>query len=171
MNTELIAISIAAASAAASAVSAYTSRQAVERAHRPFVWPAIAHDNDDGQRVLKVRLHNDGPGTAFHVRYSMGSVTADQHDAVAEDTQLTKDAMSLVIRALKSGESSPIKDGHWLERALPMPPDDVGWVLVRWTDAAGARWEYSDQGPAAEGRRPRRLRTWTWQVWRPKRDW
>jgi hypothetical protein len=143
----------------------------VDRAHRPFVWPAISHGRDGEQRILKVRLHNDGSGTAFDVRYSMGSVTVDQHDRVVEDAQLTKDAMSLVIRALKPGESNPEVDGQWLERALPLPHDDVGWVLVRWTDAGGVRWEYSDQGPATEAGRPRRLRTWSWQVWRPERDW
>jgi hypothetical protein len=58
-----------------------------------------------------------------------------------------------------------------LRRAVAMPPDDVWWLLVRWTDAAGLRWELSEQGPTLLRAEPRKLRTWGWQMWRPKRDW
>jgi hypothetical protein len=46
-----------------------------------------------------------------------------------------------------------------------------GRWLVRWTDPARVRWELSEQGPTLLRSEPRRLRTWQWQLWRPKRDW
>lgn len=69
MQIETVAVAIAAVSAIASAASAYTNRQAVDRAHQAFVWPAMSRSRDpDGRDVLLVRLHNDGAGTAYDVR-------------------------------------------------------------------------------------------------------
>src|SRR6266550_1149565 len=57
-------------------VSAYQSRGAIELANRPFVWPALTAEIKGGDSEYKVwafkaRLHNDGPGVAIDVRWSV----------------------------------------------------------------------------------------------------
>lgn len=167
----VIALALAAVSAIAAAVSAVSTRQSVERAHRPYVWPAISHDRDGDRRVLRVRLHNDGAGTAYEVRWSFQTLVESKEGEWTPDEQGAAKEASLAIRALRSGESLPPGDGKWLEKAVPLPPDEIGWFLVRWDDAAGVRWEVSDQGPAARQGRPHRLRRWWWQRWRWPADW
>lgn len=172
MEAQTIGIGLAAASAAVSAFSAYTSRQAVDRSHRPFVWPTISQQRGhDGRTILSIRLHNDGSGTAFDVRWSLGSVTEGLRGKTVDDVRLIEDNVSRVVRALRPGEAHPALDAHPLERQVVLPADDVWWVLVRWTDAARVRWELTEQGPSLLRSEPRRLRTWRWQVWRSPRDW
>lgn len=163
-------IGIAAASAVASAVSAFTSRQAVDRASRAFVWPTISQNTDpDGRRLLRVRLNSEGGGTAYDVRWSVGLPDSDGGGAATQ--RYSKDNASEVIRALRSGEVAPPPESGWFERAIAIPEDDVWWVSVRWSDASRTHWELSEQGPASLRPEVRRLRTWWWQLWRPKRDW
>lgn len=172
MEAETIGVGIAALAAASSAFSAYTSRQAVDRAHRPFVWPAISTGRDPGgPSVVRVRLHNDGQGTAYDVRWSVGTMMEAHDGSLEEDAAFTDEHVSSVIRAIRPGEVVPPQDSEWLEQAAALPGDDVWWVLVRWTDAARVRWELSEQGPTLLRSEPRRLRTWPWQLWRPSRDW
>jgi hypothetical protein len=165
---ETIAVGIAAVSATASAASAYASRQSVDRAHRAFVWPSIAHELDEaGRHILSVTLHNDGAGSAYDVRWAVGSVTANEKGKIIDDASLTADTISAVTRALRPGETLPA-----LKQAITLPEDDIWWVLVRWTDASRVRWQVGEQAPSRILREePRRLRTWRWQAWRPKRDW
>jgi hypothetical protein len=167
----VIAIGIAALSAVAAAVSAIATRQSVDRAHRPFVWPAISHGRDGDATVVRVRLHNDGAGTAYEVRWAFGTLAETQEGEFVEDSQGAAEQASMAIRAVRAGESVPPEDSGWLEKAIQLPPDDIGWILVRWSDAAGTRWEVSDQGPATSRGRPRRLRRWRWQLWRAPADW
>jgi hypothetical protein len=166
-----IAIALAAGSAVAAAVSAVASRKSVERAHRPFVWPAIFHGSDGDTPVLRIRLHNDGAGVAYDVRWSFGTIVETSPGSYDEDRDEARQEASLAIRAIRPGESVPPEDHGWLEKEVALPPDDVGWILVRWSDSAGARWEVSDQGPAVLRGPPARLRRWRWQVWRDMRDW
>lgn len=167
---ESASVAIAAAAASASAVSAYVNRQAVDRGSRSFVWPAVSHRLDpDGRHVLLVRLHNDGAGAAYDVRWSVGLAVVDG-DPVNVD-RYARDNASQVIRAMRPGEVLPPPDDGWLEQATVLPEDDAWWLLVRWTDVGRVRWELSEQGPTLLRLEPRRLRSWTWQVWRPKRDW
>ena len=167
----VIAIAIAAVSAVAAAISALATRQAVERAHRPFVWPAISHATDGDTRILRIRLHNDGAGTAYEVRWSFGTLIETQPGEFDENREAAAVQASLTIRAIRPGESVPPEGSGWLDQAITLPPDDIGWILVRWTDAAGDRWEVSDQGPAASRVRPRRLRRRWWQLWRSPANW
>lgn len=169
MDSSTIAIGLAAVSAAAAAVSAVATKQSVERSHRPFVWPAISHGSDGGTRVLRVRLHNDGAGVAYDVRWSFGTIIESSPGTYDENREDAKTEASLAIRAIRPGESVPPRG--WLEKEVRLPPDDVGWILVRWSDAGGVRWEASDQGPAALRTPPRRLRKSCWEVWRPASDW
>jgi hypothetical protein len=119
--------------------------------------------------VLLVRLHNDGAGTAYDVRWSVG-LPAVGGDPVDVDRH-ARDHASQVIRAMRAGEVLPPPGEGWLEQAIVIPEDDVWWLLVRWTDVGRVRWELSEQGPTLLRLEPRRLRSWIWQVWRPKRDW
>lgn len=162
-----IAIAFASVSAVAAAVSAVATRQSVDRAHRPFVWPAISHGTDGEARILRVRLHNDGAGTAYEVRWSFGSLAETQGGEFVE----AREEASMAIRAIRAGESVPPEDCGWLDKEVQLPPDDIGWILVRWSDAGGLRWEVSDQGPATSRGRPRRLRRRKWQLWRAAADW
>lgn len=172
VDSQTVGIGIAAISASVSAFSAYTSRQAVDRSHWPLVWPEIEHrDDEEGRHVLLIRLHNDGSGTAYDVRWSVGSVTLNRRDKVVIDAPLTTDNVSRVIRAIGASENRPAADTDWLERRIPLPDDDIWWVLVRWTDPARVRWELSERGPSSLRSEPRRVRTWRWQLWRPPRDW
>lgn len=170
MKAETVGITFAALSSGAAATSAYISRQAVDRAHRAFVWPTISFETDSaGRQVLRVQLHNDGPGTAYDVRWSVGTVTVTEQGDAAADHGLTLASASPVVRALRPAEACPPHD--WFRVAFTPPPDDVWSVLVRWTDAARVRWEVVEQGPATMRAEPRRVRTWRWQAWRPRRDW
>lgn len=171
MDGATVAIAIAAVSATAAAVSAIASRQSVDRAHRPFVWPAISHASEAGTRILRIRLHNDGAGSAFDVRWSFGTIIESGPLEYGENRDQMAREASLAIRAIRPGESVPPKSDGWLEKAAQLPPDDIGWIVVRWTDSGGTRWEASDQGPATMRKRPRRLRHWRWQLWRRRADW
>jgi hypothetical protein len=166
-----VVVAFAAVSAVAAAVSAVATRQSVDRAHRPFVWPAISHGSDGESRILRVRLHNDGAGTAYEVRWSIGTLAETQDEEFVEDSKGAAEQASMAIRAIRVGESVPPEGSGWLDKEVQLPPDDIGWILVRWHDAAGIRWEVSDQGPATSRGRPRRLRRWRWQLWRDPADW
>jgi hypothetical protein len=171
--TELAAVATA-AGAGAAWLAASASRTAVARTHRPFVWPDWDRDynQDEGQYEWRVRLHNDGPGVALDVRWSvwveqppeeMGGPPNDD----AED-QLRR-AASEPIRGMRPGESFP-RDA-WLTRT-----SDTGaieWVVVRFTDSAGVRWQYNDPwdvgtlaDPLRRLRKVRGYRSLRWRLWR-----
>src|SRR5947209_5352081 len=104
MTGEVIGIGVAAVAAVASWISAYTNRQTADRALRAFVWPVISSRLDEaGRNILLVRLKNDGAGTAFNVRWSVGSVTANERGKIVSDQRLTAEHVSLVVRAMRPG--------------------------------------------------------------------
>ena len=159
-----VATGIAALSAVAAWLSAANSRRAITLANRPFVWPAFTFKG--GHRVagdkhweLKARLHNDGPGVALDVRWSVHAPQSRKRRGVAAERQAASIA-SDPIRAMRSGESMPPVDGEWLGPIIaPFERDEPWDVVVRFSDAAGRRWEFSE--PASERRmahRPRRVR-------------
>lgn len=169
-----IAPVFAAASAVAAAVSARTSRQAVTRANAPFVWPAITVLSEYGESVTRhvfgVRLHNDGPGVAFDVRFS---VSAAEHGS--------DEYVPPPIRAMRSGEQvpphpepqeQPIRNGLY---EYPLPGKiDAGpwWVIVRYGDALGRRWQVRGPlDPHVQLDGPVRLRGRRLEVWRPPERW
>jgi hypothetical protein len=161
-------------SAFAAAVSARSSRQAVTRSNAPFVWPALRiGSRDSGVFSFYVRLHNDGPGVAFNVRFTVRT-REDEHGYVIPP-----------IRAMRSGEvvpphpepqEQPIRDAEDGSReyavAGPRSLDAPSWVVVRFSDALGRRWEVAapaDPHDALLG--PRRLRARRFQVWRRHENW
>jgi len=145
----------------------------VERAHRAFVWPEIRLPK--AQTPLGIRLRNDGTGVAYNVRWSLGTLAPKPgHDwesgKVVADYEWARQNHSLVKRAMKPGDSHPSAEG-WTDKKIALPEDDIWWVLVRWTDVAGTRWEVTDQGPAMLAHHPYPLRAHFWQLWRRASDW
>jgi hypothetical protein len=172
VDAETIGVAIAAIAAIASAVSASTSRLAVDRANQAFVWATISRASDGGQSLVRVRLHNEGPGVARDVRWSATTLTEVSADEWDVDDELILKNKSPLIRAMQPGESLPPEESGWLNLAFSPPEDDIWWVLVRWSDAARVRWERTEE-PSELRSRTRKLRTWFWQFWRPsgKPDW
>jgi hypothetical protein len=172
--------SIAAAfSATAAWVSAWNSRKAVARAHAPFVWPSFGiRSRDQGswtQHSVRVRLHNDGPGVAYGVRFSLDylSGSPDQpHDA--SDRYVIPP-----IPAMRSGEVMPpggeseIVHGDEFVVAGPAKLNQPWSVVVRFADGAGQEWEVrAPSDPEARVQGPRQLRKRWWvPVPRPLADW
>src|SRR3954447_10998859 len=73
--SDAVAPTAAAAAPVAACVSAWNSRQAVARAHRPFVYAEPEtrsvgpdFDHDEEHRFVETRLRNDGAGVALDVR-------------------------------------------------------------------------------------------------------
>jgi hypothetical protein len=144
MNAQTASAVAAAISAIAAATSAWFSRRAVERTHAPFIWPAIsirsAGGSNSRQHEVGVRLHNDGSGAAFNVRF-----------AIATDESLASpEALYVVppVRAIRSGESVPpygsedqlAEDGEY--RVALIEPLDANWcVVVRYADGLGRFWQ------------------------------
>jgi len=107
--TEVATIATA-AGAGAAWLAASASREAVSRTHRPFVW---TNGTTHTPRVVpqgRVRLHNDGPGVALDVRWSVRimhdpeELPADYDERLEERTHATEP-----MRGMRSGESS----GWW----------------------------------------------------------
>lgn len=173
MTTAIVATGLAAASAVAAAVSARSSHRAVTQAHTPFVWPSTAVRGPTlGQHNVAVRLHNDGPGVAFNVRFAVASGHRDYGEyAIAP------------IPAVRPGEQIPpvrdpdpqvqprIRDDTY-EHPLPGGLDQSWWVLVRYADGLGRNWEIkAPLDPEGSIRPPRRLRSGPFDVWRSRVRW
>jgi hypothetical protein len=153
-------VSAVATSAAAifAAGSARVSRTAVERGNLAFVWPEFsthAQDVNHASRWLKVRLHSDGPGIALDVRWSVFFVPEPGRVAWRRE---------LRSRRPPPPESSPAQ-------ALPADEQTIGdeledepwWIVVRWSDSAGRRWEFNEATAGRElARKPRKIRRPTW---------
>lgn len=161
-------------SAMMAAVSARSSRQAVTRSNAPFVWPALRiGSRRDGRFPFYVRLHNDGPGVGFNVRFTVRT-EADGYGYVIPP-----------IRAMRSGEVVPphkepgeqpirTRGDDVLEFAVEGPADldAPAWVVVRFSDGLGRSWEVESPVDAHSGvPRPKRLRTRRIQVWRRAQRW
>ncbi len=169
---EIAQIVAAAATVLAVGLAAWSARlslAAVERANMAFVWPAFIVGHEDtwdnsGAYGVRVRLHADGPGVALDVRWSL--YFADEPGREKEAEAEAKARAAPAIRAMRPGESWPEKDGGWSEM-IPVPPppyDDLPyWIVVRWSDSAGRRWEFSEPGAGRQlAQRPRRVKNPSW---------
>jgi hypothetical protein len=165
-----VATAVATFAAAVSArSSAQASKDAVRRSNMPFVWPAyeVEYGEEEpmtGMQANTVRtvLHNDGPGVAIDVRWSMWSPTEGPgrwhpyewqwvpsrvrrlFRRWLRDTRAdaeSKAGASTSIRAMQPGEE--VTSTHTVQFLEGEP----AWVVVRYSDSAGERWEYVD--PAA----------------------
>jgi len=138
--TEVATIA-AAAGAGAAWRSAGASRQAVARANRPFVWPSFFESTTESELAVSVQVHNDGPGVALDVRWSLAFF--DEHDSSEDERrseELTGRLASEPSRGLRARDSSD-------RRQVSIPEERQGhfwFVVVRYTDSAGVRWEYAE---------------------------
>lgn len=73
---------------------------------------------------------------------------------------------------MRPGEAVPPIDDDVEPYTLPVQSiDPPWWVVVRYTDAAGTRWEFREPSPDVLAGPPRRLRRSPLQLWRPRADW
>jgi hypothetical protein len=120
-----------------------------------------------------VRLHNDGPGIALDVRWSLEFF--DERDTAEDERhskELTRRLASEPIRGLRPGESWPSAEGYRPQVSIPQERAGHTWfIAVRFTDSGGTRWEYAepwDVGTLADPvQRLRRVRL----AWVPPRWW
>jgi len=165
----VVAAGASTASATAAWLSALASRRSVERAHRPFVWPELDIRPELGERRsyldVRVRLHSDGPGTAFDVSCTIDPEllpTAERHPRWFSRRVLLSGHSTPPVRAMRPGTvvpATPADDEDGTFRLRFELPDGAWWAVVRWTDASGARWEfYEPHSPEALATPPRRLR-------------
>jgi hypothetical protein len=176
-----VAACAGAASATAAWLSAGASREAVARAHRPFVLPRLFSEvpewlepEDSQLQLWQVHLGNEGPGVALDVRYSVVFLhewtRAERKRARGE----TRRRASKPIRAIHPRQVVDRDHGELLTLVLERTIDTPWWVVVRFTDSAGVRWEYAE--PKEVGalapppkrlhrRRPRWLRAWLPPAW------
>ena len=167
MATDLAQILTAgtgAVAAGAAAVAAFISRATVERADYAFVWAEVTQDQpgpDAQTQRLRVQLHSDGPGIALDVRWSLGGPWEPGRSAYRRAQEEVAARATPAIRALSPGVSRPwvsvadARDGSELDALYGptqcyVPDDDAWWVLVRWSDSAGRRWEFSEGSAGRE---------------------
>lgn len=150
------------------AVSAATSRAAVERANLAFVWPKFwAYHPDEwdqgGHGVGSVVLNSDGAGVALDVRWSLLFEPAPGRSAWRQAEAETASTASPVVRALRPGERAPSKGPGFEREVDPKRLEGRWWVVVRWSDSAGRRWEFKEgDGEQALAGRPKRVRRPCW---------
>jgi hypothetical protein len=167
--------------AAAAAYAATRSRAAVERANLAFVWAEPTFERLDGKpaaRRLRVRLHSDGPGIALDVRWSIDGPPEVTRAARRRARETVAATATRPVRALRPGEAHPaltIEAPYDDDAVCPSshriihddPGEEPWWIVVRWSDSAGRRWE-SGVAMGDELARPaRKLRRWsgTWRPW------
>jgi hypothetical protein len=175
--TEIGLLASAVISATAAALSAQASREALRRTRAPFIWPAIAirpSSRETGQHSIGVRLHNDSPGVAFDVRFSLDFAAGSPEKPDTETRYVIPP-----VCAMRSGEVVPpekgepeIVRGDEFVVAGPRDLRQPWWVVVRYADAAGRRWEIREPADP-EGRLlgPLQLRSARWDLWRRRADW
>lgn len=169
---EVAAIATAAGAGAAWR-SALASSEAVARTHRPFVWPDWKFEQgpEATGQDWSVRLHNDGPGVALDVRWSVYGLEPPEEVGGPPDhdpEELLRRGASEPIRGMRPGTSTGWMSGTSESGVLE-------WVVVRFTDSAGIRWEYhepEEPGTLAEPlqrlQKVRRHRSLRWRLWRLK---
>lgn len=210
MDTELVQTVTAATgvvAAGAAAFAARMSRATVERANLAFVWAEMTLDSiDDSTRRLRVQLHSDGPGIALDVRWSLGGPWDPTRTGYRRDQEEVATRATPAIRALRPGFSYPalaVADASneaeieasysATERYIHDEYSEAWWIVVRWSDSAGRRWEFSEatagrelaQPPGRVRRQPLTWRPWwtrvlpSWWIWtvpprverRRRREW
>lgn len=83
------------------------------------MWPAVRVAYDGSDPVVRVRLHNDGPGLAQDIVAARLEPSGRRDDwAVFDRTP--------VVRAMRAGESlPPTEDAEWMSLGVHRMQDDV----------------------------------------------
>ena len=155
---QLVSIGSSVTASIAAAAAAFMSRSAVERANLAFVWAEPSFDRpdpDSGMSRLRIQLHSDGPGIALDVRWSLGGPEDPGWRAHRRAQRETASRATPAIRALRPGDRHPslaVRDAEnedaveiaygGTERTVDR--EEPWWILVRWSDSAGRRWEFSE---------------------------
>ena len=156
---------LAAVSSAAAWRSSFIAREAATRSSLAFVWPVVQIGYERDRAVVRVRLHNDGPGLAQ-------DVVAARLEPTGEGDTWAVFGRTPVIRAMRAAETLPPPEQEEMSLGAHVAGDDIWSVVVRWTDTAGQRWELAaPQEQYALTTTPRRLRRRRWQRWRAAVDW
>jgi hypothetical protein len=185
MKTNVLQVVTAASGLAATAAAAFAarmSRAAVERDNLAFVWAEVTDDRPDSvvpRRRIRVQLHSDGPGIALDVRWSLDGPSEDGRRAHRRAQEAVAARATPAIRALRPGASYPalaigdtkdaaaIEDLYGSSEQYIQDDGDAWWILVRWTDSAGQRWEFSESSAGRVlARPPRKVRRHA-RSWRP----
>lgn len=139
-----------------------------DRAREPRVrWPSFhveAQDENLAGEHLRLRLHSDGPGLALDVRWSIYRFPEPGRTGARRADEELAARASTAVRGLRPGESYPASTDVPMKE--PMHPlfDDEPWSLVvRWSDSAGRRWQFSEWSGGRElASRPLRVRQSLW---------
>lgn len=167
----ILSVSSGVVASIAAATAAYMSRTAVERANLAFVWAELFFDRPDAAapiRRLRIQLHSDGPGIALDVRWSIGGPTEGGRAAHRRAEEEIAAQARPAIRALRPGHSHPSVApvdvvgpdeirAHYesTEQTFHDDYDEPWWVLVRWSDSAGRRWQFSESSDGLKLATPR----------------
>jgi hypothetical protein len=138
-GTGWLPTAIATAAAVAALLSVWFSRQAVERSHRPYVWPEWRLEPDDPESVatdaeaaddeseeearaayerlkeeryrVLVRLHNDGPGVALDAQWSVERAYRPRRLRVWELRSLQPLRTRRQLRAMHANLTKMMREG------------------------------------------------------------
>lgn len=176
-----ISVIVAAVSTIAAAVSAIWTYRGAALSHRPFVvgeeyraFTELDLDSDTPEiGVVGVLLRNEGPGVALEVSYRIRSWTQDI-------TTFWKPSVGSLPPGAERTSSTPfdvpsgITDIE-LGKAEPPPgssePDYVLWhVETEFSDIRGVRYTARPRHAFGSGTKPRRVRSWKLDIWRPQRS-
>jgi hypothetical protein len=159
MSAADIGIGIAAASAVASAVSAFESARSVALSHRPFVvGTAGSAASAEGDLVLvSVTVRNNGPGIAMNVHGR----------AHAWNLPITT-YWSPPLGSLPTGEEA------FHSEPCELPPgyernDAIWYVETEFSDIRGGNWRVMPEDGIFSNERQTRVRSSRFDLWRPKR--
>lgn len=173
MDAQGLVVGAALTAAVASAVSAWFAGRAIERAHAPLVWPSIDIHLGVPQppHAVRVRLHNDGSGTAFNVRFAIGT-PGDLDDVIALNDTSPIPAMREGAIVPPSAAANPeiVRDDHF-HMAAPEDLRSDWYVVVRYEDSLSRRWEVRASADPNGFVSPRRLRCHWFQFWWPGESW
>jgi hypothetical protein len=176
MSAADVGIGIAAASAAASAVSAFESARGVALSHRPIVvgreyreWTKILREQEVG--VVGVAIRNEGPGIALNVRYrprswewDLGTTWSSPVGSLRTGEERQDSIPFALVPGLTEvelGLTDPAPGAH--------APNYVLWYIeTLFSDLRGVNWIVRPDRSYRSNERPRRVRSRKLDLWRPK---
>lgn len=168
-----IGIAIAAISASASAASAFISKRSSDRSLHAVMRASLTSLESAAGPEIQLQLHNDGLGTAYAVACAIRTVSVDDQDREHYHDAFPRGSKRPLVRRIDPRHEYPADQLYGTK--LNWPEDDIFWVVIRWTDATGLRWELVEHGITQLDQPIQRLRApgWKdhWRFWRDAADW